>query len=154
MDQQRALEPCTFKCGLLQSGQARNVISSRTYVEGTLRTFSEEMGAKTKAEISRLAHLRATEAGCTVEVDYSEGYPPVVNNPELFALASAHVNIEELPEPLLIAEDFAFYQRHLPGVFMLLGTGTTTPLHADTFTFDESILVSGLEAYKRLIRIP
>ena len=31
--------------------------------------------------------------------------------------------LQLVDEPLLIAEDFAFYQRHLPGVFFLLGTG-------------------------------
>ena len=60
----------------------------------------------------------------------------------------------ELPDPLLIAEDFAFYQRHLPGVFLLLGTGTGIPLHSDVFDFDESILLQGLDAYKALVMIP
>ncbi len=147
-------EPCTFKCGLFESGQARNVISSRTYIEGTLRTFSEKMGAEAKAALREAAERRASETGCTVEVDFSEGYPPVVNNEELFALASQNVEIEELPAPLLIAEDFAFYQRRLSGVFLLLGTGTGIPLHADTFNFDEEVLMAGLEAYKKLIRIP
>ena len=49
----------------------------------------------------------------------------------------------ELPEPLLIAEDFSFYQRHMPGMFPLLGTGTGIPLHADTFNFDEEVLEQG-----------
>jgi len=147
-------EPCTFKCGLLESGQARNVISSRTYIEGTLRTFSEKMGAEEKAALREIAERRAAEAGCTVDVDFSEGYPPVVNNAELFELASRHIDVTELPKPLLIAEDFAFYQRHLPGVFLLLGTGTGIPLHADTFNFDEEVLMAGLETYKKLIRIP
>ena len=147
-------EPCTFKCGLLESGQARNVISSRTYIEGTLRTFSEKMGAEAKGALREIAERRAAEAGCTVDVDFSEGYPPVVNNEELFELASRHIDVAELPKPLLIAEDFAFYQRHLPGVFLLLGTGTGIPLHADTFDFDEEVLMAGLETYKRLIRIP
>ena len=62
--------------------------------------------------------------------------------------------MKELPEPLLIGEDFAFYQRHLPGAFLLLGTGTGIPLHADTFDFDERILATGLETYKKLVRIP
>lgn len=147
-------EPCTFKCGLLESGQARNVISSRTYIEGTLRTFSEKMGAEAKAALREIAERRAAEAGCTVDVDFSEGYPPVVNNEELFELASRHIDVTELPKPLLIAEDFAFYQRHLPGVFLLLGAGTGIPLHADTFNFDEEVLMAGLETYKKLIRIP
>ena len=148
-------EPCLFKCGLLQSGQARNVISSRTYVEGSLRTYSDEMGARCKADLKEIAERRAAETRSTVEVDFTEGYPPVVNNPVLFALAAEHLpQLEELPEPLLIAEDFSFYQRHLPGMFTLLGTGTGIPLHADTFNFDEKVLVAGLETYATLIRIP
>ncbi len=154
MAQREKEEPCTFKCGLLESGQARNVISSRTYIEGTLRTFSEAMGAQAKEKLAEIAQRRASEAGCTVETDFSEGYPPVVNNEQLFSLAAQHIEIEELPKPLLIAEDFAFYQRHLPGVFLLLGTGTGIPLHADTFNFNEEVLMVGLETYKRLIRIP
>ena len=73
-----------------------------------------------------------------------------------------------MDEPLLIAEDFAFYQRHLPGVFFLLGTGVpasqdnpsdaegcptyaTSALHTDTMLFDEEILLKGLDVYKRLL---
>ena len=70
--------------------------------------------------------------------------------------------------PLLIAEDFAFYQRHLPGVFFLLGTGmpeaqenpidadgcpayAMSALHTDAMLFDEEILLKGLNVYKRLL---
>ena len=67
------------------------------------------------------------------------------------AAALPPLELRLLPEPLLIAEDFAFYQKHLPGVFLLLGTGTGIPLHADTFNFDERVLTQGLAAYRRLI---
>lgn len=154
MAQQAEHEPCLFKCGLMQSGQARNVISSRTYIEGSLRTYSDAMTVRAKAELSRLAHKRALEAGCTCEVDFSEGYPPVVNDAALFEQArEALPCLETLPEPLLIAEDFSFYQRRMPGVFLLLGTGTGIPLHADTFDFDERALLAGLDAYKALVRM-
>ena len=75
-----------------------------------------------------------------------------------------------MEEPLLIAEDFAFYQRHLPGVFFLLGTGmpegqdnpsdsdgcpayATSALHTDSMLFDEEILLKGLDVYKRLLSL-
>ena len=67
------------------------------------------------------------------------------------AAAMPPLGLRLLPEPLLIAEDFAFYQKHLPGVFLLLGTGTGIPLHADAFNFDERVLTQGLAAYRRLI---
>ena len=34
---------------------------------------------------------------------------------------------------------------------LLLGTGTGTPLHADTFDFDERVLLAGVDAYRRLL---
>lgn len=155
MAEQAKHEPCLFKCGLLQSGQARNVISSHTYIEGSLRTYSDAMTKGAKARLKELAEMHASESGCTCEVDFSEGYPPVVNDEALFDVArTALPELQELPEPLLIAEDFAFYQRCLPGVFLLLGTGTGIPLHADTFNFDERVLAAGLETYKKLVRIP
>ena len=40
------------------------------------------------------------------------------------------------------------------GVFLLLGTGTGTPLHADTFDFDERVLLTGVDAYRRLLMMP
>ena len=51
----------------------------------------------------------------------------------------------------MISEDFSFYQQQLPGLFLLLGTGTGIPLHADTFDFDESVLASGLAADELLL---
>ena len=90
--------------------------------------------------------------GCTFDLHFSEGYPPVLNDRELFDGAKAALPaLELLPEPLLIAEDFAFYQQTLPGLFLLLGTGTGIPLHADTFDFDERVLLSGLRTYERLL---
>ena len=155
MDARRAEEPCLLKFGRMESGQVRNVISSRTRLEGSLRTFSEAMGARVKADLTAIARRRAADAGCTVDVHFAEGYPPVVNDAGLFAAAGARLpQLDVLDEPLLIGEDFAFYQRCLPGVFLLLGTGTGIPLHADTFDFDESILMAGLEAYKALVRMP
>lgn len=107
--------------------------------------------------------------GCTYDLDFAEGYPPVDNDPELFArIAPALPELQLVDEPLLIAEDFAFYQRHLPGVFFLLGTGVpegqenpidadgcpayaTSALHTDSMLFDEEILLKGLDVYKRLL---
>ena len=60
-------------------------------------------------------------------------------------------DIRELEKPLLIAEDFAFYQKTLPGVFLLLGTGTGVALHSDRFNFDESVLAKGVEMWQKLL---
>lgn len=149
-----AEEPCLLKFGLMQSGTVCNAISAETKVAGSLRVFSDEMFDRARAGVEkRLADACATY-GCTYDLDFADGYPPVTNDAALYDLAKSALGdtLELVPEPLLIAEDFAFYQRHLPGLFMLLGTGTGIPLHSDEFRMDEDVLVRGLETYRALLR--
>ena len=132
----------------------RNAIAGEARAEGSLRVFSDEMFDRARGALRTLAESAAKTEGCAVDVTFSEGYPPVDNDAALFALVErALPGMGRIDEPLLIAEDFAFYQRCLPGVFLLLGTGTGTPLHADTFDFDERVLLTGVEAYRRLLRM-
>lgn len=149
---ERGGEPALLKFGRLEAGEVRNQIASSARVEGSLRTFSLEMRSTAQESFRELASRCAAKEGCTAETHYSEGYPPVVNDETLYAqAASALPELELLPEPLLIAEDFAWYQQYLPGVFLLLGTGTGIPLHASTFDFDESLLAAGVDVYRRLL---
>ena len=152
LDRRRLEEPCLLKFGHMSSGVVRNQISAQTVLEGSLRTFSLAMRDRCQADLQVIAARCAGEAGCTAEVVYSAGYPPVVNDATVFDQARAALpDLCDIPEPLLISEDFAWYQQWIPGVFLLLGTGTGIPLHADTFDFDETILARGVEAYLRLL---
>lgn len=147
--------PCLLKFGHMASGTVRNAIAADAVVEGSLRVFSDSMSDRARAAVRACADEACASCGCTYDLRFSEGYPPVVNDPQLFALAAEALDgVQLIPEPLLIAEDFAFYQRHLPGVFFLLGTGTGIPLHADTFNFDERVLLRGLATYRRLLQMP
>jgi hippurate hydrolase len=148
-------EPCLLKFGRMESGEARNQISAHTRLEGSLRTFSREMGERIRRELPRIASAAAEREGCRAHTHFSEGYPPTRNDAALFSLAAdALPELATVEAPLLITEDFAWYQEWIPGLFMLLGTGTGIPLHASTFDFDEDVLMRGLEAYKLLVRVP
>lgn len=147
-------EPCLLRFGRLEAGTVRNAIAGEARAEGSLRVFSDEMFDRARGALRMLAESAAKTEGCAVDVTFSEGYPPVDNDAALFSLVErALPGMGRIEEPLLIAEDFAFYQRCLPGVFLLLGTGTGTPLHADTFDFDERVLLAGVETYRRLLRM-
>jgi hypothetical protein len=50
----------------------------------------------------------------------------------------------------MTAEDFAFYQRCLPGMFLFLGTGDGPALHTCNFDFDERILEKGASLFETL----
>ena len=148
-------EPCLLKFGHMTSGTVCNAISAESAVEGSLRVFSESMFDDARAGVEECARRACDAYGCTYDLTFADGYPPVRNDEELYGLAKGALGerLTLLPEPPLIAEDFAFYQRHLPGVFFLLGTGTATPLHSDTFVMDEHVLEYGLNAYRTLLAI-
>ncbi len=169
MDGLGADEPCIGKFGLLRAGTVCNAVAGEAHVAGSLRVFTDGMFDRAREGVRRVLDEACAATGCTYDLDFAEGYPPVDNDPELFAhIAPALSELQLVDEPLLIAEDFAFYQRHLPGVFFLLGTGVpegqenpsdsdgcpayaTSALHTDTMLFDEEILLKGLDVYKRLL---
>lgn len=152
---EHADEPVLLHFGCLRSGEVRNQVAAKAQLEGSLRSFSLDMRDAAQRATTELAHTCAERFGCTAQVHFSEGYPPVVNDQALFdKVAHALPDLQILPQPLLIAEDFAWYQRYVPDVFLLLGTGTGIPLHAATFDFDEELLATGVAIYQKLIRLP
>jgi len=146
--------PCLLKFGKLESGTVRNAISGGSTLLGSLRVYSGEMFEAARRGMEALAGRIERETGCTFRLELSAGYPPVLNDETLFRAARAALpRLETLDAPLLIAEDFSFYQRALPGLFLLLGTGTGIPLHSAAFDFDEAVLESGLAAYEALLTL-
>ena len=73
-----------------------------------------------------------------------------MNPGELYRKVQALVDFEELDEPSMTAEDFAWYQKNVPGLFFFIGLGDTPALHADNFDFDETILVKGADFFEKL----
>ncbi|MBS6216324.1 MAG: amidohydrolase [Clostridiales bacterium] len=146
---------CLLKFGRMESGSVRNAVSAESTLLGSLRVDSDEVFRSAKEKLSALARTVGEQYGVEAEIRFSEGYPPVCNDPELYAASAAALpELCLLEEPLLIAEDFSFYQRCVPGVFFLLGTGTGIPLHADTFDFDERVLETGVRFQQRLLELP
>ena len=90
------------------------------------------------------------KTGCTVKVHLAEGYPAVMNPPDLYKRVRKCVEFGELAEPSMISEDFAWYQQSLPGMFFFLGVGETPVLSADDFTFDEAVLEKGADFFEEL----
>jgi hippurate hydrolase len=153
IDHMDAAESVLLRFGTLSAGTVRNAIAASAEVHGSLRTFCEGDRAAAKEAVVAAADVAAATFGCKAKTHFSVGNPAVVNDPDLFHIVQeALPDMFEVSEPLLIAEDFAWYQQRLPGVFLLLGTGTGIPLHADTFDFDEAVLEVGLNAYKSLMR--
>jgi hippurate hydrolase len=80
----------------------------------------------------------------------SQGYPAVMNPPDLYRRVKAMLPFRDLEEPSMTSEDFSWYQKHIPGVFFFLGLGDTPALHSRDFAFDESVLMNGADFFEQL----
>lgn len=150
-DQRTIIQICKF-----ESGTARNIISGRTDLLGTMRAFSEEDFQWLVSILYAAAADLEAEYGCKINVSYTEGYPPIINNEELYtqvapALRAGLDNFIDMPEPAMISEDYSFYGHYVPSIFFYVGTGTGIALHSTNFDFDESVLLQGVELFKILL---
>lgn len=141
------MDPMVLTFGRIEGGERCNIIAGRVQMNGTIRTFKDSV-FKTIQRCIR-EHAAGTEAayGCKVDVIFRDMYPAVTNDDRLTALAAHHVSSEKRVwmEPQMLAEDFAYYQKEVPGLFYFMGTGNesagfTAPLHNACFNFDESVL--------------
>ena len=62
------------------------------------------------------------------------------------------LNFVELRRPVMIAEDFSFFEQQMPGVFFFLGTGSGIPLHSDNYDFDDSVLIDAVILFDTLLK--
>ena len=85
-----------------------------------------------------------------MELYIAEGYPAILNPGDLFDAVSRIQPIRELVEPCMTSEDFSCYQKRVGGMFFFLGLGDTPALHADTFDFDESVMLKGADFFEKL----
>ncbi len=139
-----------LKFGKFESGTVCNAISDHTHMEGSLRAFQDEIFYSLRAGIVSLGKEIERGTGCTVNVYMNDGYPAVMNPEDLYERVQKVVSFRDMEEPSMIAEDFAWYQKHVSGLFFFLGAGDVPALHADDFNFNEDILVKGADFFEML----
>lgn len=140
-----------LRFGKMESGTIRNVVSGHTRIEGTMRAFQDEIFDFMKEQIQNICQTKEDQYGCQIQIDINKGYPAVMNDEALVTkLVHQIPQIRLLENPEMIAEDFSYYQKEVPGVFFFLGTQTPYALHNAKFNFDEEVLLQGIELYKQI----
>lgn len=139
-------------------GQRFNVIAEDAYMEGTVRTFDNEVRQVVEDALRAYAVALAEANGATVEFEYIRQTEPVVNEEKTAALVRrvaeeqfGRENTYTEP-PTMGAEDFGFYMAQATGAFALVGAGneekdTTWPHHHGRFNVDEEAMIVGAELY-------
>jgi amidohydrolase len=153
--------PAIVTVGQFQSGVRNNIIPETAKLVGTIRTFDEAVQADIHARVRRIAGSIAESAGATAEVKIHRGYPVTANDPALTARmlpTLERVAPGKVVESELItgAEDFTYFQRQVPGLFLFLGitppdrAGRAPANHSPLFTVDERALPTGVRALVHL----
>lgn len=149
-------KPVSLGIGVINGGNAPNVICDRANVKGTLRFFDLEEGRKALDLVKNVADLTAKTHGCSVVFnDYTKIVAePVINDENLAKQVKASLGslfenpIVDSPK-LWISESFYGYSKLCPSIFINFGTrneekGQASDLHTGKFDLDERGIDYGL----------
>ena len=153
--------PAIVSVGQFQSGVRNNIIPDSARLVGTIRTFDDDVQKDIHARVKRIAEGTAAAMGATAEVTIHSGYPVTANDPKLTArmlptlerVAPGKVKESEL---ITGAEDFTYFQRQAPGLFVFLGitppaqVGKAPANHSPLFFADEKALPTGVRLLANL----
>ncbi len=119
--------PYIITVGQFTAGIRNNIIPDEARLWGTIRTFDEAMQQDIHRRIALTAEHIAASAGAAADVTIRAQYPATVNDPALTARMmpvlekvagpAGVVN----PDPVTGAEDFSFFARQVPGLYLFLG---------------------------------
>lgn len=155
--QMNPLSPTVVTVGSFHSGTTFNIISEEARLSGTTRTFDTKIWESWPQRIDAVVSGICQSMGASYELDYQAGYPVTVNDEwmadEIKTVAASVVGPDNVvvPEPTMGGEDMSFYLERSKGCFFFLGVGREggAPLHNPRFTFNEDILLTGVEIYCR-----
>jgi amidohydrolase len=151
-----SLESAVFSVGSIHAGTQNNIIPDDARFVGTLRTLSDGLREKLSRRMREIIESTARAFRARAEVKISKSYPAGYNDPGLSARAmktlstvfgAKRILAREAPD--MGAEDFAYYQRLAPGLFVHLGVRNAAQkdpagMHSARFLPDEKALKTGV----------
>ncbi|MBL7854522.1 MAG: amidohydrolase [Cyclobacteriaceae bacterium] len=152
-------EAAVITVGRMQAGIRENIIPEEAFMAGTIRTLDEAMQDKIHEKIRLTATKIAESAGATAEVTIEKKTPVTFNDPALTEKMVASLRKAAGPENVIRinavtgAEDFAFYQKKVPGFFFFVGAmppdqemSRVPAHHTPDFMIDERAFLTGIKA--------
>lgn len=155
------VEPAVVSVTQFHAGTADNVIPGSAQLIASLRSLSNETRQLLVDRCREICAGVAKANGAEITVDYSDGYPVLVNHPaetEIATKAARAVvgdeNVDADCSPILGGEDFAYMLEHKPGTYILIGQGDDDcihPLHHPEYDFNDEVLPIGASYWATLV---
>jgi hippurate hydrolase len=147
-------DPSIVTIGRFEAGSAPNVIAGQAELEGTIRAQSPKVREHLKKSIRRVAEAIGQLHQAYLEIELTEGSPPIVNTPGATILAhqaavaiAGEKRVRRHWRVTMGGEDFANYLLSVPGCYIRIGARPPAdqgfPAHSSRFDFDEAALSIG-----------
>lgn len=156
------LQSAVVTIGIFHAGTAFNVIPGKAKIEGTVRTFDEQVRDQVEEEINTIVKGITSGFHASYKIDYLRGYPALYNHKaetatvrNLFSEVFSEENVIEM-KTSMGAEDFAYFLKEKPGTFFNVGSwnnseNTHYPHHHPKFDFDEKALINIGKAFVKIV---
>ncbi|MCU5745231.1 amidohydrolase [Staphylococcus sp. SQ8-PEA] len=152
-----AFDCAVVTIGEVSSGSTWNVIADEAYVQGTVRTFDENVRDQIQQRLDAISQGLAQAFDVDIDLNYERLPGAVVNDEELTDKAievakKVGYKVEMLEQPLTIGEDFSGYSKYYPSVFALIGSQSEYDLHHPLYDPDERILEKAPEYFVNFVK--
>jgi hippurate hydrolase len=154
-------DPAVVTIAHIAAGTTTNIIPETAFVEGTIRTTSEEARALVHAGVRRVVEGICAAHDAAAELEIIPGYPVTLNDPAFTAFAAGVASevlgpdaVIELTAPIMGAEDFSYVLQRVPGAMFFVGARppeedpTTAPQnHSNRVVHHEPAMAAGAAVY-------
>lgn len=148
-----------FSIGMIEGGDANNIVAQECTMCGTLRCLNKEDREFLKLKVKNLLDGLSMTFDCKYDLKITSGLPPLFNDERkmditkkiiLNNFSEEHLTI--MREPMMLAEDFAYFAQAVPSAFVWIGVGNHSkkcvyPLHSPYFNLDETGLLYGAKLH-------
>jgi len=150
------LDAAVLSFGVINGGEAHNVIANHVMIRGTLRTLDDEVRKTLKGRMFEVATNIAKSYGGEISLRVETGYDALINDATITTLVAdvakrvlGEDKVKVLKYPSLGVEDFAYFAKARPSSYNRLGVankekGITAPLHDGGFDVDEEAIRHGI----------
>jgi amidohydrolase len=158
-------DPAVVTIGAIHGGVRSNIIPESVEMLGTIRTFDPEMREKLHRRFREIVNHTAASNGASarIELPYSAYYPVTYNDPDLtgqmlptLRRTAGADKVDEI-DAITGAEDFSFFAREVPGLFVFVGgkpldvpEDVNVSHHTPDFFVDESGMKLGVRTLTNL----
>ncbi len=155
------LQPSVISVGIVRGGTRFNIIPDEVQLEGTVRAYDSQVRDDVERRMGEILAGITQAGGGSFELDYERGAPATINDPDLARRMLPTLQrvlgpgrLHQL-DPIMAAEDFAYFANEVPGFYLSLGTtkpGTTSGgNHTPNFMADDSSVPVGIRVMANLV---